>query len=319
MKIVVLDGYTANPGDLSWEEFEKLGETVVYERTPYEDKVIAERIGDAEIVLTNKTPISAATMDACPSMRYVGVLATGFNIVDVKAASRPGYYSLQYPKLFHQCGGTVCICIAFRDLPSCRTSQREVHKGRWSNSADFCFWDYPLIELAGKTIGLIGFGSIGRATAKIAAALGMKVLAYNRSISEEGKKLAEYVSLEELLKRSDVVSLHCPLNAESRGLINEKTIAMMKDGAILINTARGPVIDDAAVAAALNSGKLYAAGVDVATVEPISADNPLLSAKNCIITPHIAWAPTECRVRLMDIALKNLQAFLDGNTVNRVN
>ena len=319
MKIVVLDGYTANPGDLSWEEFEKLGETVVYERTPYEDKVIAERIGDAEIVLTNKTPISAATMDACPSMRYVGVLATGFNIVDVKAAADRDITVCNIPSYSTNAVAQFVFALLLEICHHAGHHSDEVHKGRWSNSADFCFWDYPLIELAGKTIGLIGFGSIGRATAKIAAALGMKVLAYNRSISEEGKKLAEYVSLEELLKRSDVVSLQCPLNAESRGLINEKTIAMMKDGAILINTARGPVIDDAAVAAALNSGKLYAAGVDVATVEPISADNPLLSAKNCIITPHIAWAPTECRVRLMDIALKNLQAFLDGNTVNRVN
>jgi len=317
MKIVVLDGYTTNPGDLSWDGFEKLGNLTVHERTPY-DKII-ERIGDAEAVITNKTPITKETIDACPNIKYIGVLATGFNVVDIDAAKAKDIPVANVPAYSTLSVAQLVMALLLEICHNVGAHSKAVFEGRWTSSEDFCFWDYPLTELAGKTIGIIGFGRIGQATGKVAAALGMNVLAYNRSESEEGRKIGQYVTMDELLSKADVISIHAPLSPSTQGLINKDAIAKMKDGAILINTARGPIINEQDVADALNSGKLYAAGLDVVSVEPIKTDNPLLKAKNCYITPHIAWAPTEARTRLIDIATTNLKAFIDGVPVNIVN
>ena len=318
MKIVVLDGYAANPGDISWEAVERLGELTVYDRTPYDESIIIERIKDAELVLTNKAPISAGVIAACPKLSYIGVLATGYNIVDTKAAAERGIPVCNIPSYCTQAVAQLTFALLLEICHNVGHHNREVHSGRWTNNADFCFWDYRLIELAGKTFGIIGFGNIGRATAKLAAALGMRVVAYSRH-EKEPVDGVEFVSLEKLLAESDVVSLHCPLNPDSTKLINQDRIALMKNGAILLNTSRGGLLDESAVAEALNSGKLYAAGIDVASVEPIASDNPLLGAKNCVITPHIAWAPYECRERLMELTARNIEAFLAGKVINRVN
>ena len=316
MKIVILDGYTENPGDLSWEGFEALGTLAVYDRTPEEE--IVSRIGDAEIAITNKTPITAATIAACPNLRYVGVLATGYNVVDVKAARAADVVVTNIPTYGTQAVAQFAIGLLLEICHHIGHHDQAVHAGRWAGNVDWCFWDYPLIELAGKTMGIIGFGKIGRAVGRIARALGMRVLAYDSMECEEGREAGEYVSLDELLASSDVISLHCPLFPETRGLIRAETIAKMKDGVILINNSRGPLIVEADVAEALNCGKIYYAGVDVVETEPIRGDNPLLGAKNCLITPHISWAPKESRQRLMDIAVDNLRAFLEGRPVNTV-
>lgn len=318
MKIVVLDGYAANPGDISWEPVERLGELTVYDRTKYDDAEIIERISDADLALTNKVPINAKVIAACPKLKYIGVLATGYNIVDIKAAAERGIPVCNIPSYCTQAVAQLTFALLLEICHNVGHHSREVHSGRWTASADFCFWDYRLIELAGKTFGIVGYGSIGRATARLASALGMRVLAYNRH-EKEPEDGVEFVSLEQLLANSDVVSLHCPLNADSQGLINCDRIALMKDGAILINTSRGGLLDESAVADALNSGKLYAAGIDVASVEPIRADNPLLGAKNCVITPHIAWAPYECRERLMELTARNIEAYINGSVINCVN
>ena len=317
MKIVVLDGYTENPGDLSWEELGKLGELTVYDRTAAED--IVSRIGDAEIVITNKTPISRATMDACPNIRYIALLATGYNVVDVNAAKEKGIPVSNVPTYGTAAVGQFAIAMLLEICHHVAHHSDTVHEGKWNSCPDWCYWDYPLIELDGKTMGIIGFGRIGQATGKIAKALGMKVLAYDSFQSESGKALAEYVDLDTLLASSDVVALHCPLFPETEGIINKDTIAKMKDGVILLNNSRGPLIVEQDVADALNSGKIYAAGLDVVSTEPIKADNPLLTAKNCIITPHISWAPKESRQRIMDCTVSNVQAFQAGAPVNVVN
>ncbi|MCL2376231.1 MAG: D-2-hydroxyacid dehydrogenase [Defluviitaleaceae bacterium] len=317
MKIVVLDGYTLNPGDLSWDGFEKLGTLIVHDRTSA-DKV-AERIGDAEVVITNKTPVTKESIDACPNIKYIGVLATGYNVVDIDAAKAKGIPVSNIPTYGTMAVAQFVMALLLEICHNVGAHSRAVHEGRWVSSEDFCFWDYPLMEISGKTIGLIGFGRIGQATGKAAAALGMNVIACDEYESEEGRKIGQYVTMDELLAKADVISLHAPLLPSTQGLINKDTIAKMKDGAILINTARGPIINEQDVADALNSGKLYAAGLDVVSIEPIKADNPLLKAKNCYITPHIAWAPTEARTRLMDIAVDNLKAFMDGKVANVVN
>lgn len=316
MKIVILDGYTENPGDLSWAGFEALGALTVYDRTPEEE--IVNRIGDAEIAITNKTPITAATIAACPSLRYVGVLATGYNIVDVGAARAAGVVVTNIPTYGTQAVAQFAIGLLLEICHHIGHHDQAVHAGRWADNADWCFWDYPLIELAGKTMGIIGFGKIGRAVGRISRALGMRVLACDSVECEEGRETGEYVSLDELLACSDVISLHCPLFPETRGLIRAETIAKMKDGMILINNSRGPLIVEADVAEALERGKIYYAGVDVVETEPIREDNPLLGAKNCLITPHISWAPKESRQRLMDIAVDNLRAFVEGHPINIV-
>ena len=311
MKIVVLDGYTENPGDLSWAGLEALGDVTVYDHTPF-DQTIA-RIGGAEIILTNKTPITAEVIAACPALKYVGVLATGYNVVDVEAAKARGIVVTNIPTYGTQAVAQFVFALLLEICHHVAHHNQAVQEGRWSNGRDFCFWDYPLIELAGKTMGIIGYGRIGRATAAIAKAFGMKVLAYDAYA--EGPELT---TLEEVLAGSDVISLHCPLSKENTGMINAATIAQMKDGVILINTSRGPLINEADLRAALLSGKVAAAAVDVVSTEPIRMDNPLLGLENCFITPHIAWANKESRQRLMDVAVSNLASWLDGNTVNNV-
>lgn len=317
MKIVILDGYTENPGDLSWGGFEALGEVTVYDRTGADQ--IIERIGDAEIIYTNKTPITEQTLEACKSIRFIGVLATGYNVVDVKAARARGIPITNIPNYGTDAVGQFAIALLLEICHHVAHHADAVRAGRWTACPDFCFWDYPLIELAGKTMGIIGLGRIGQVTARIAKALGMKVIAFDGFETDSGRAVAEYAPLEEVLGRSDVLSLHCPLTPETQGIINKDSIAKMKDGVIILNNSRGPLIVEQDLADALSSGKVYAAGLDVVSEEPIRADNPLLSAKNCIITPHISWAPRESRQRLMDIAVQNLKAFIEGAPVNVVN
>ena len=304
MKIVVLDGYCLNPGDLSWDAFAAMGELTVYDRTSLNDEEeIIRRIGDAQAVLTNKTPLSRAVLERRPQVRYIGILATGYNVVDTAAARERGIPVCNVPGYSTRSVAQLAIALLLEICHHVGRHDQAVHAGRWSACPDYCFWDYPLIELAGKTMGIIGYGSIGQAVGEIAGALGMEVIANSRHSWPDGTKTAQYVPLEELLRRSDVVSLHCPLFPETRGLINRETIAQMKDGSILLNNSRGPLIVERDVADALNSGKLYAAGVDVADTEPLPAESPLLTAKNCVITPHIAWAPLEARRRLLGIAV----------------
>jgi len=316
-KIIVLDGYRENPGDLSWEGLEALGELTVYDRTPNE--LAAGRIGDANIVYTNKTPITRETMEACPSIRFIGVLATGYNVVDVEAAKERGIPVTNIPTYGSNSVSQFAIALLLEICHHIGHHSKAVGEGRWETNPDWCFWDYPLIELAGKTMGVIGLGRIGLLTGRIAKALGMNIIAFDENPTESGREVAEYVSLEKLLAASDVISLHCPLFPSTEGIVNSANIAKMKDGVILINTSRGRLVVEQDLADALNSGKVYAAGLDVVSVEPINGDNPLLKAKNCIITPHIAWAPKESRQRLMDIAVENLRAFINGNPINVVN
>ena len=316
MKIVILDGYTENPGDLSWSGLEALGELTVYDRTPPEQ--VADRIGDAEIVILNKTPLPREMLDRCPNVRYIGVLATGYNIVDVQAAKERGIPVCNIPTYGTDAVGQFAIAMLLEICHHVAHHDAAVHEGRWESCPDWCFWDYPLIELAGKTMGIIGFGRIGRTTGRIARALGMQV-ACDSIETDEGREIGRYLPLEELFACSDVIALHCPLFPETQGIINRDTIAKMKDGVILLNNSRGPLIVEQDLADALNSGKVYAAGLDVVSTEPIRGDNPLLKAKNCLITPHISWAPKESRQRLMGIAVESLRAFLDGNPINVVN
>jgi glycerate dehydrogenase len=317
MKIVILDGYTENPGDLSWEGFEKLGDLTVYDRTPGEK--IIERIGSAEAVIVNKTPIDKKVLEACPTIKYVGVLATGYNVVDTNAAKEKGIVVCNIPTYGTDAVGQFAIALLLEICHHAQHHSNAVHEGRWENNKDWCFWDYPLIELAGKKMGVIGFGRIGQTTGRIAKALGMEVIAYDEYESDAGRELAQYVSLDKLFADADVISLHCPLFPSTQGMINKENIAKMKDGVIIINNSRGPLVNEADLAEALNSGKVYAAGLDVVSTEPIKGNNPLLKAKNCIITPHISWAPKESRKRLMDIAVNNLAAFIAGKPINVVN
>jgi glycerate dehydrogenase len=316
LKIVCLDGYTENPGDLNWDSFKALGDFTVYDRTAVPD--IAARIGSAEAILINKTPINRATLEACPSLKYVGVLATGYNVVDTDAAKERGVTVTNIPAYGTAAVGQFAIALLLEICHHTGHHSEAVHQGRWENCKDFCFWDYPLIELAGKTMGIVGFGRIGQATGTIAKALGMKVIAHDETENAAGRAIAEYVPLDTLFAKSDVISLHCPLFPATQGLINKDSIFKMKDGVIIINNSRGPLIVEKDLADALNSGKVYAAAVDVVSTEPIKGDNPLLQAKNCIITPHISWASKESRKRLMDIAAENLAAFLQGKPINTV-
>ena len=316
MKIVILDGYAENPGDLRWDAFAQLGELTVYDRTA-QDQIIP-RIGDAEIVFTNKTPLTEAVFAACPQIRFVGVLATGYNIVDCAAAGARGIPVSNVPGYGTAAVAQFTFALLLELCHHVGHHSDAVHQGRWSGP-DFCFWDYPLVELSGKTLGILGFGSIGRAVGRIARAMGMEVLAAGSRPTEEGRAIARYVEPDELLAWSDVLSLHCPLFPETVGIINRDTISQMKDGAMLINTARGGLLVEQDVADALNCGKLSGAAMDVASAEPIQPDNPLLTAKNCILTPHIAWAPKEARQRIMDLSAENLRAFLAGSPVHVVN
>ncbi|WP_313758095.1 D-2-hydroxyacid dehydrogenase [Tissierella sp.] len=318
MKIVVLDGYTLNPGDLSWDELEDLGELTVYDRTPV-NKVI-ERIGDADIVYTNKTPITKETLDSCTNIKFIGELATGYNNIDIIAAKNKNIPVCNIPTYGTNAVAQFTISLLLELCHHVGEHSYAVKKGEWTNNIDWCFWNHPMVELDGKTMGIIGFGRIGQRTAKIAQALGMNILAFsnNRRLEFE-TETCKYVDLEELLKKSDVISLHCPLFPETKGIINKDTINKMKDGVMIINTSRGQLIVEEDLRDALNVGKVAGAACDVVSSEPIQLDNPLLSAKNIIITPHIAWAPKESRQRLMNIAVDNLKAFISGNPINIVN
>lgn len=318
MKIIILDGYTENPGDLSWEGFEKLGDLTVYNRTPAE--LIISRINDAEVVVTNKTPMTKETMAACPHLKYIGVLATGFNVIDTEEARKRNIVVSNIPSYGTEAVSQFVFALLLEIAHHVAHHSHQVHKGRWTSSPDWCFWDYPLIELQNKTMGIIGYGRIGKTTGKIAQAFGMKVLAHDShpDLSLENKNM-HYVSQEEVFSQSDVLVLHCPLTPFTEGMVNKETITKMKDGVILINNSRGSLIVEQDLYEALESGKVYAAGLDVVSTEPISKNNPLLKAKNCLITPHISWAPKESRQRLMEIAVDNLRAFVEGHPVNVVN
>lgn len=317
MKIVILDGETLNPGDISWSVFNKLGEVAVYDRTP--DKLTAQRIGDAEIVFTNKTPITSKVLDKCPSIKFIGVLATGYNVVDVNAAQKKSITVCNIPSYGTMAVAQYTTALLLELCHHIGEHSSDVRSGGWCNRPDFCYWHSPLIELMGKKLGLIGYGRIGSAFAKIALALGMEVQAYTPSgKSAEAHAGVKFVSLDKLLAESDIISLHCPLTIENAGLINRNTIAKMKDGVMLLNTARGGLIVEHELAEALNNGKLSGAALDVLAAEPPPKNNPLLNARNCIITPHIAWAPKEARIRLMNIAAENLEKFLAGTPQNVV-
>ena len=319
MKIVVLDGYTLNPGDLSWKGLEQYGTCTIHDRVDHSPASVIAAIGDAEVIFTNKTPLPKVVLEKVPTVKYIGVLATGYNVVDVAAASACGIAVTNIPTYGTTAVAQFAMAMLLEMCHHVWDHSEEVKKGKWTSCPDFCFWNYPLIELAGKTLGIIGFGRIGQATARIAQALGMNILVFdsyvNRALESETCK---YVALDELFARSDVISLHCPLFESTMGIINKNSIAKMKDGVMIINTSRGPLIVEQDLADALNSGKVAGAAVDVVSKEPISSENPLLKAKNCIITPHIAWAPKESRARLMNTAVENLGAFLKGSPVNLV-
>ena len=318
MKIVVLDGYTLNPGDITWKELEKLGELKVYDRS--EDDLIIERVGDAEVIFTNKTPLSKDALKKMINLKFIGVLATGYNIIDVDAAKELGIVVTNIPTYGTDAVSQMAIALLLGICHHVGEHSESVKRGEWANSLDWCYWNYPLIELAGKTMGIIGYGRIGQGTGRIAQALGMNVFAYdqykNQSLESNTMK---YVELDELMAKSDIICLHCPLFESTRGIINKNTISKMKDGVKIINNSRGPLIVEEDLAEALNSGKVGSAAVDVVSTEPIEMDNPLLKAKNCIITPHISWAPKESRERLMNIAIENLKQFLVKKPVNVVN
>ena len=314
IKICVLDGYAANPGDLSWEGLKSLGECIIYDRTAPEE--LLEHAADAEAILTNKVVIVAEHMDALPNLKYIGVLATGYNVVDIAAAQQRGIIVTNIPAYSTASVAQMVFAHILNITTQVQHHSEEVHKGRWSNNADFCFWDTPLTELRDKKIGLIGLGHTGYTTARIAIGFGMKVYAVTSKSHFQLPPEIKKMEIDELFSECDVVSLHCPLTPDTFELVNERRLSMMKPTAILINTGRGALINEQDLANALNSGKLYAAGIDVLSSEPPHADNPLLSAKNCYITPHIAWATYESRERLMNIAISNLQAYISGNPEN---
>jgi len=318
MKIVVLDAYALNPGDISWDSLQKLGDVRLYDRTPADQ--VLERSKGADVLLSNKTPISAAVINQLPDLKYIGVLATGYNVIDVEAANKKGIIVTNVPGY----GTTSVVQLTFALL--LELTQRvqrhsdSVMNGDWARSADFCYWNYPLVELAGKTIGIIGYGSIGQKVGDVATAFGMNIIGNSRTRTDQSeRKNFRWADIPELLEQSDVVSIHCPLFPETRGLINSENLKRMKSTAYLLNTSRGPIIVDEDLADALNNGIIAGAGIDVLSAEPPQADNPLFKAKNCIITPHIAWATKEARVRLMDSVAANLSAFLNGSPVNVVN
>jgi glycerate dehydrogenase len=318
MKMVVLDGYALNPGDLSWEGIRQFGELIVYDRTPVE--MIVERAKEADIIFTNKTPIRQSVLDQLPSLKYIGVLATGYNIVDTQAARAKGIPVANIPGYGTHSVVQMVFALLLEHCMHVQKHSDAVRNLKWANAKDWCFWDFPLQELLGKTMGIIGFGTIGQEVANVATAFGMQIMGCSRTQTDQShRKNFQWVSLPELLQMSDVVSIHCPLTEETNGMINQTSLRTMKPSAFLINTSRGPVIVDQDLADALNESVIAGAGIDVLSVEPPSAYNPLFTAKNCLITPHIAWSATEARIRLMDILEKNVAGFLQGNPVNVVN
>jgi len=316
MKIVVLDGYALNPGDLNWEALEALGDCTVHDRTAPEE--VVPRAAGAEVLLTNKTVLSSDMFDKLPDCRYVGVLATGYNVVDVGTAAEKGIIVTNVPTYASRSVAQMVFAHVLNLTQHVGHHARTVTDGRWAGSPDFCYWDYPLVELAGKTMGVIGLGRIGRATAELARAFGMDVIAYDKYADISEADLCTPVALDELFERGDVVSLHCPLTDETERIVNAERLKLMKPTAFLVNTSRGPLVDEAALADALNGGLLAGAGLDVLCIEPPVADNPLSAARNCYLTPHIAWATREARARLMAVATDNVKAFLDGEARNVV-
>lgn len=318
MKICILDGYSLNPGDLDWSPVERLGDVTLFDRTPA-DKIV-ERAADADIVLTNKVPFSADTLRQLPRLRFICVLATGYNIIDTEAAARQGVVVANIPAYSTMSVAQMAFAHILNITNHVASYAREVADDKWTNCPDFCFWDSALTELAGKTMGIVGLGNTGMATARIAVALGMKVVAMTSKSADTLPEGITPAPLDDVLASADVVSLHCPLTPSTRHLINAASIAKMKPSAILINTGRGPLVDEQAVADALNGGRLAAFGADVLSQEPPRGDNPLLSARNCFLTPHIAWATIEARTRLMSTATENVRQFIAGEPVaNRVN
>lgn len=315
MKIVVLDAYTLNPGERRWEELEELGEVVVHDRTAQLD--VVRRAKDAEVVLTNKTILDGFILNLLPKLKYIGVLATGYNVVDLDVARQRGIVVTNIPAYSTQSVAQMAIAHLLNITQRVAHYAHEVHNGVWSAQPDFCYWNTPLIELAGKKIGIVGFGNTGQATAQIAEALGMEVWVYTSKPKKSLPKKYQKVTLNELFSACDVVSLHCPLTAENKEMVNSFRLSLMKQGAILINTSRGGLIDEKALEQALLSGKLLGAGLDVLSSEPVPNGNPLLKLKNCI-TPHIAWATRESRMRLMNQAVENLKAWMEGRTINNV-
>ena len=318
MKIVILDGKALNPGDLSYDHLQQYGEVTIYQHTETEAETI-QRIGDSEIVLVNKVPVTETVLNACPNIKLICVQATGYNIVDCEACAKRGIPVTNVPTYGTAAVAQFTMALILEMCHRIGLHNHSVHQGDWCKADSFCYWLTPQMELAGKTLGIIGFGRIGRAVGNLAKAFGMKVITYNRSQCEEGRQIAEYVDLETLFTQSDIISLHCPLFPETEKIINAANIAKMKDGAMLVNTARGGLVDEKALVAALESGKLRYAAVDVVSSEPMKADNPLLKTRKCIITPHIAWAPVESRQRLMDCVEENIRCYLKGKPQNVVN
>lgn len=318
MKLVVLDGYTLNPGDLSWDGMKQFGDLEVHERTP-ESKIL-ERCKDAEIIFTNKTPLKEQVLDQLPALKYIGVLATGYNVVDVDFAKKRGIMVANVPGYGTASVVQMTFALLLELCQHVQSHSDSVFNGEWSKSLDFCYWKHPLVELEGKTMGIIGFGRIGQKVADVAGAFGMNIIGQSRHQSDQShRKDFRWAELDELLKESDVVSIHCPLFPETQGMINRDTLKLMKSSAFFLNTSRGPLMVDQDLADALNAGVIAGAGIDVLSVEPPAEDNPLFKAKNCLITPHIAWATKEARTRLMGIAENNLSSFLNGNPINIVN
>lgn len=316
MKIVVLDGYGLNPGDLSWKGMEALGELTVYDRTSPSE--LMERSEGAEALITNKTLITAENMEALPELKYIGVLATGYNVVDIEAAKARGIVVTNIPAYSTSSVAQMVFAHILNITQRVGHYAEENSKGRWTNNADFCYWDTDLVELDGKKMGIVGFGNIGQATARIAQAFGMEVLLYTSKEQSALPQGMRKVALDELFAESDVISLHCPLTPETKEMVNAERLKLMKPGAILVNTGRGPLVNEQDLADALNEGRIAAAGLDVLSIEPANADNPLLGAKNCFITPHIAWATKEARTRLMQIAVQNLKSYQEGYIINNV-
>ena len=317
LKIVVVDGFTLNPGDLSWKGLQELGQCAIFDRSTPEE--VIDRVGDAEIIITNKVVFSADTIGRLAGLKYIGVTATGYNIVDVGEARERGVTVTNVPTYGTDSVAQMVFAHLLNLTQNVAHHAQTVSDGRWCSSEDFCYWDTPLIELAGKTIGIVGFGRIGRATAKLALAFGMKVVAYDVAVTAGAPEDCEMVTLEDIFRRADVVSLHCPLTPQTGNIVNERNLALMKETAFLINTSRGPLIDEQALAEALNNGRIAGAGLDVLAVEPPEEQNPLVKARNCYVTPHIAWATRSARSRLLDTVVENIKAFLAGTPQNVVN
>lgn len=317
MKIVVLDGFTLNPGDLTWDELKALGPCAIYDRTPAEETV--PRAADATIVLTNKTVLGREHLERLPQLKYIGVLATGFNVVDIAAAREREIPVANIPTYGTKSVAQMTFALILEFTQHVAHHAQTVRDGRWTSCPDFCYWDFPLVELDGLTLGVVGYGRIGRAVGDLGAAFGMKVLAYDQVLPAVAPPNARFVGLDELFAASDVVSLHCPLTPETKQLVNAARLSRMKPTALLINTSRGPLVDEQALADALNSGRLAGAALDVLAVEPPQANNPVLKAKNCLVTPHISWATRAARSRLMNTAVTNIKAFLNGKPQNVVN